>query len=175
MGKKVTSPSTIAKLPSTNAVLGESTGGEKHIYVDLSTQKLYAKEGDETVYEFPVSTGLWGRTPTGDFKIWIKLKYTRMSGGNPSLGTYYDLPNVPYTMFYANSEVPKSMGYSIHGAYWHNNFGHPMSHGCINMRPEDAQTLFYWAEPPIGDVSTLYVSEDDKSTPVTVYGVAPSS
>ena len=68
-----------------------------------------------------------------------------MSGGSGS--DYYNLPNVPYVMFFANDEVAKSRGYSFHGAYWHNNFGHPMSHGCINMRTEEAKWLFLWATP----------------------------
>lgn len=173
LGKTVISPSFLAV--NSNAVLGESTGGNKHIYIDLTNQKLYAKEGDVTVYEFPVSTGLWGRTPTGDFKVWIKLRYTRMSGGNPALGTYYDLPNVPYTMFFYNDEIPKSRGYGIHGAYWHNNFGHPMSHGCINMRIEDVEKVYYWADPAVGDANTVYASDENPSTPITIYGVAPES
>lgn len=177
MGKKVTSPqATLAQESKNYAVLGESTGGAKHIYVDLSTQTLYAKEGDEIIFQFPVSTGLWGRTPTGDFTMWTKLRYTRMTGGNQALGTYYDLPNVPYTMFFYNDTTPKSMGYSIHGAYWHNNFGHPMSHGCINMRIEDVAKLYYWADPPVGlEQSIASFSTDTPSTPITVYGVAPSS
>src|SRR5205085_10458890 len=95
--------------------------------------------------------------------IWTKLKYVRMTGGSKAINTFYDLPNVPYTMFFYNSEVPKYKGYGIHGAYWHNNFGHPMSHGCINMKPSDAQEVFNWA-----------TSEQDSEagTKILIYGTA---
>jgi len=121
-------------------VLGENTE-EKWIEIDLSTQTLYAHEGGRTVYTFPVSTGLpWMPTVTGEFRIWAKLVSTRMSGGSKADGTFYDLPNVPYTQYFYK-------GYGVHGAYWHNDFGHPRSHGCVNMRPEDAKVLFYWTNP----------------------------
>jgi hypothetical protein len=172
MGKIVPVQNTVALNPNQKKfVLGDSTA-EKKIYVDLTNQMLYANEGDKTVYSFPVSTGKWGRTPTGTFKIWIKLRYTRMRGGNAALGTYYDLPNVPYTMFYYNADVPKSSGFSIHGAYWHNNFGHPMSHGCVNMKTEDAEVIYNWANPPT-EGNVTYTSADNPGTEVVVYGTTP--
>ncbi len=170
MGKKVVAPVYSPTL-QTAQVLGE-TSGKKHIYVDLSTQKLYAMEGQKVIYEFPVSTGKWSYTPTGDFTIWIKLPYTRMTGGNVSIGTYYDLPNVPFTMFFSNIEHPGAEGYSIHGAYWHNNFGHPMSHGCVNMKIEDAQKIYYWSNP-LAARGVTYASAKDPGTPITIYGETP--
>lgn len=120
-------------------VLGTNTPDDnKWIEVDLSEQKLYLKEGGNTVHSFLVSTGKWSPTPQGEWRIWTKLRYTRMQGGSKALGTYYNLPNVPYTMYY-------NQGYGIHGAYWHNNFGNPMSHGCVNMKPEEAGIVFNWA------------------------------
>lgn len=119
-------------------VLGDSTSSNKRILIDISDQKLYMQESGNTVGTFLVSTGKWAPTPTGSFAIWTKLRYTTMAGGNPALGTYYNLPNVPYTMYFYQ-------GYGIHGAYWHNNFGNPMSHGCVNMRPEEAGIVFNWA------------------------------
>ena len=173
LGKKVSSPKELAINDNLlRPVLGDSTGGEKHIYVDLATQTLTAKEGDKIVFSFPVSTGKWHHTPTGDFRIWAKLKYTLMSGGNQSLGTYYYLPNVPFTMFFYNSEYPKSDGYGLHGAYWHNNFGHPMSHGCINIKTENAEKLFYWANPESTGHLT-YATTEDPGTVLTVYGETP--
>lgn len=172
MGKVVPVRNTIVLNPNQKRfVLGDTTV-EKKIYVDLSNQMLYANEGDKTVYSFPVSTGKWGRTPTGTFKIWIKLRYTRMQGGSAALGTYYNLPNVPYTMFYYNDEVAKSMGYSLHGAYWHNNFGHPMSHGCVNMKTEDAEVMYNWAQPTT-EGSTTYATAENPGTEIIVYGTAP--
>lgn len=173
MGKTVEVP----KLPFLlgyypQAVLGESTDVVKRIDIDLTNQKLYAFENNKVVFEFPVSTGKWSPTPTGDFKIWIKLRATRMNGGDRSIGTYYDLPNVPFTMFFYNDQIPKSRGYGIHGAYWHNNFGNPMSHGCVNMRIEDAGTLYSWADPPSSGFTT-YADVDAPGTLVKIYGETP--
>lgn len=171
MGKKVNVPTQIAIQEEQKVVLGDSTS-DKHIYIDLSSQKLYAKEGDRIIYEFLISSGKWGRTPTGDFMTWIKLRSTRMKGGNQALGTFYDLPNVPYTMYFYNNEIPKRRGFGIHGAYWHNNFGHPMSHGCINMKPEEAGLIYEWANPQ-STGHTTYVDDEHPGTPVTIYGTAP--
>src|SRR3972149_9046274 len=102
MGQKVNVPSYLASIPSPSQVLGTSSG-PKHISIDLSKQRLYAYEGEKLVYEFPVSTGKWGRTPTGEYKIWVKLLRTKMSGGSGN--DYYYLPNVPYVMFFYNNEV----------------------------------------------------------------------
>lgn len=124
--------------PSMNILGTNSPDDNKWIEVDLSEQKLYMKEGTSTVGSFLVSTGKWAPTPKGEWRIWTKLRYTRMNGGSQALGTYYNLPNVPYTMYY-------NQGYGIHGAYWHNNFGNPMSHGCVNMKPEEAGIVFNWA------------------------------
>jgi len=172
MGKKVNPPKYLAQDQTVAPVLGDSTG-TKHIFVNLATQTLTAYQGDKEVFNFPVSTGKWGPTPTGDFHIWVKLRYTRMTGGDESDGTFYDLPNVPYVMFFSNDEVPASRGYSIHGAYWHNNFGHIMSHGCVNMRVEDVAKVYEWADPPTqGDVT--HATEDNPGTLITIFGTPPS-
>lgn len=127
------------KPEETATVLGENTPDDsKWIEVDLSEQRLYMKENGATVASFLVSTGKWSPTPTGEWRIWTELTSTRMVGGSKALGTYYNLPNVPYTMYY-------DRGYGIHGAYWHNNFGQTMSHGCTNMKPEEAKIVFDWA------------------------------
>lgn len=155
------------------AVLGDSTSN-KRIEVDLTNQHIYAFDGDQKIYDFLISSGKWGRTPTGEFSIWIKLRYTRMTGGSKAKGTYYNLPNVPYTMFFYNSQYPKYVGYGIHGAYWHNNFGHPMSHGCINMKEEDVEKIYYWANPS-SDKNVTYSSDENPGTKVIIYGTAPAS
>lgn len=171
MGKRVTPPKFVADDMVSRRVLGQTTE-PKHIYVNLAVQKLQAFEGDKVVLEFPVSTGKWSRTPTGVFKIWVKLRYTRMSGGNPSDGTYYNLANVPYTMFFEGPNAEAGRGFSLHGAYWHNNFGYPMSHGCVNIRPEDARKLFYWADP-VSDGDTTHASDSNPGTSITIYGDPP--
>lgn len=173
--RKVLVPSEeIALMPESSDVLGEAWQEVKRIEIDLSKQELYAYEGDRLVYRFPVSTGKWGRTPTGIFDIWIKLRYTRMTGGNRLWGTYYDLPNVPYTMFFANEQILQDRGFGIHGTYWHNNFGHPMSHGCINLRTEDAQKLYFWADPKLENgLLSIRSTTDNPGTKVVIYGTAP--
>lgn len=170
MGRKITLPEYLAAVPVQKQILG-TTSETKHISVDLSKQRLYAHEGDKLVYEFPVSTGKWGRTPTGEYKIWVKLLRTRMSGGSGN--DYYNLPNVPYVMFFYNNEVSAARGFSIHGAYWHNNFGYTMSHGCVNMRPEDAEKIYQWADPA-ADGNITHATADNPGTIVTIYGEPPS-
>ena len=168
----------LALAPSSNRVLGDSddkSGEEKRIEVDLTNQKLYAYEGDDLIYEFLVSTGKWGKTPIGEFRIWTKLVSTKMSGGSKELHTYYYLPKVPHTMYFSNSEVPASRGFGLHGAYWHNNFGHPMSHGCINIGLENAEKLYYWAEPKTEQGKSKRATKDNPGTKIVIYGTAPNN
>jgi hypothetical protein len=82
-------------------VLGDSTV-QKRIEVDLTNQRVYAFENDKKIYDFLISSGKWYPTPTGTFQIWGKFRYVHMIGGNKAIGTYYDLPNVPYVMFFYN-------------------------------------------------------------------------
>lgn len=126
------------------AVLGtnNAAGEEKWIEVSLSDQKLRAWEGQRIVMEYPISSGKWAPTPKGTFYIWYKTRSQKMSGGSKELGTYYYLPNVPHNMFFHK-------GYAIHGAYWHNNFGQPMSHGCVNQPLSNAAQIFEWAGPVV--------------------------
>lgn len=120
---------------------------QKTIKVDLSKQRLTAYQDNQLVYNFPVSTGkLRTPTPSGAFWPWIKLRYTLMRGGSKARGDYYYLPNVPYVIYFYNQNYPKSRGYALHGTYWHNNFGHPMSHGCINLRTSDMAQLYKWVD-----------------------------
>lgn len=172
MGQKVDVPAYVADIMP-KSVLGEATGSNKRIEVNLSNQTLYAFQDGHLVYTFPVSTGKWYPTPTGEFHIWVKLRYTLMTGGNPAWGTYYYLPNVPYVMFFYNDQIAKYRGFSLHGTYWHHNFGHPMSHGCVNMRTEDAQTLYYWTNPVV-TANTTYATADDPGTLIVIYGTTPA-
>jgi lipoprotein-anchoring transpeptidase ErfK/SrfK len=107
---------------------------ERWIDVNIAAQTVYAYEGREIIRTFVVSTGL-ERTPTitGQFQIYVKFTKTDMRGSG------YHLKDVPYTMYYHQS-------YGLHGTYWHNNFGTPMSNGCVNLRTEDAQWLFNFAK-----------------------------
>lgn len=112
----------------------QAAENEKHILIVLSEQKLYTYEGDKLLNSYLISSGVAAHpTVTGIFKVWIKLESTTMSGEG------YYLTKVPYTMYFYGD-------YGIHGTYWHNNFGTPMSHGCINMATPDAEAVFNWAE-----------------------------
>lgn len=166
-------PRYLAQEKNAPQVLGESNVA-KRIEIDLSQQKLYAYEGDNKIFEFFVSSGKWNKTPKGVFKIWIKLRYALMTGGSKALGTYYYLPNVPYTMYFYNQEYPKTDGYGIHAAYWHNNFGHPMSHGCINMKEEDVTQLYYWVNPDLQGRNSILASQSNPGTEVIIYGETPN-
>lgn len=104
------------------------------IDVDLSEQKLYAYRGNKVIKEFTVSTGRWNTpTPTGQFRVWIKLLYDDMEGP----GYFY--PKVPYVLYFYQ-------GYGIHGTYWGTPIGQPASAGCVIMRNEDAAWVFERAE-----------------------------
>lgn len=176
VGKKVWAPTYLSKkflepFEGKQAVLGE-TAGEKRIEVDLTHQRLYAIEGNSRVFDFPVSSGKWYPTPTGEFKVWIKLKRAKMEGGNKAINTYYYLPNVPHIMYFYNDKTPKTRGFGLHGAYWHNNFGHPMSHGCVNLPLDAAEQLYGWANPAAGSNAT-YATAENPGTRVIIYGQAP--
>lgn len=136
-------------------VLGATTS-DKWIEIDLGKQKIIAHQGDDIFLESLVSTGLFNRTPVGEYRIWYKIRATKMEGGNKALNTYYYLPNVPYTMFFFND-------FGIHGTYWHNNFGNPMSHGCVNTPTPVAEKLFYWADPQIPDGQLAVVASPKNS------------
>lgn len=121
------------------ASLPAAGAGERWIDVNLSTQTITAYEGTTAVYTSLVSTGL-PRTPTvvGSYRVYVKYVATDMTGGSYAYGDYYYLADVPYTMYFYQ-------GYGIHGTYWHNNFGQPMSHGCVNLPTPVAEWFFNWA------------------------------
>jgi len=147
-------------------VLGDmvamTNNSDKYIEVDLTSQKVYTYENGQRLKEYLISSGTWGRTPTGIFKIWIKIRSQKMSGGSRLTNDYYYLPNVPYIMYFYNEKYAKRVGFGIHGTYWHNNFGVPMSHGCINMRTADAAEVFNWAE--VGTEIRIYGKYEYKKT-----------
>lgn len=126
--------------PSAPALSGDGNG--RWIDVNLSTQTLTAYEGDTPVRSTPVSTGLPATpTPTGRFRIYVKYPSDTMSGPG------YYLPDVPYVMYFYHD-------YGLHGTYWHSNFGHPMSRGCVNLPTPEAEWLFNWAA--VGTVVNIH-------------------
>ena len=111
----------------------DAGSNERWIDVNLTQQRAYAYEGSYLVTSFIVSTGTWQYpTVTGQYRIYVKYRFADMAGPG------YYLPNVPYVMYFYK-------GYGLHGTYWHNNFGTPMSHGCVNFTTEDAGWLFKFA------------------------------
>lgn len=123
-------PTTTPLPPASPSEVGEG----RWIDVNLTHQLLTAYEGHSPVRSVAISTGLPGTpTPVGQFRVWVKFRYDDMEGPG------YYLPDVPYTMYFYG-------GYGLHGTYWHSNFGHPMSHGCVNLPTPEAEWLFSWAE-----------------------------
>ncbi|MGB5714852.1 MAG: L,D-transpeptidase [Waterburya sp.] len=100
--------------------------------MDLSEQHLFAWQGDNQIFTTIISSGK-AKTPThpGAYSIQRKYPQDRMRGVD------YDIPDVPHVLYF-------DRGYALHGAYWHNNFGTPISHGCVNLPLDNAQWLFDW-------------------------------
>ncbi len=128
---------------------GTTTTTQKNILVDRTTQMLYAYDGTTLFLKSPVSTGLeLTPTPRGTFTIYRKSPSRYMQGPLPGVSDqYYDLPGVPWDLYFT------AEGGAIHGAYWHNEFGQPWSHGCVNLPLDVAQKLYNWAD--IGTVVTV--------------------
>ncbi len=130
---------------------------DKHVLVNSSWEKqtLSCYEGGTEVFYCRISTGVSSgstpATPPGGvgFPIWRKLHSLHMAGGTNADG--WDLIGIGYTALFVGE------GIAIHSTYWHNNFGEPMSHGCVNARPEDAKWIFRWTQPVVpfetGDVT----------------------
>ena len=126
---------------------------DKRIVVDLDLQRLWAYEGDQSVFETSVSTGITTlkslngiptKTPTGTFRIYHKTPNRHMGDGRLTADIHaYELPGVPWVSFF------HKWGVAFHGTYWHDNFGAPMSHGCVNMRTEEALWLYRWSMPHV--------------------------
>ncbi len=121
----------------------------KRVVVDVTYQTMACYEGNSEVFYTRISSGAkfdaqgnavdnWS-TPLGPHQIWRKLFSVHMSGGTTGGG--YDLPGIGWTILFSGN------GVAIHSTFWHNNFGVPMSHGCVNARPEDAKWVFRWTNP----------------------------
>ncbi|NQV13352.1 MAG: L,D-transpeptidase family protein [Parcubacteria group bacterium] len=143
------SATEIVAIPSRRVWEGRK-GIYKYIEVDISEQKLVAYKGGRKKNEFAVSTGVAKySTPVGDFSVRTKLIRDDMEWDyGPDHPDNYDIKDVPHTMYFNG-------GYALHGAYWHNNFGHVMSHGCVNISLPNAAWLYNWAN--VGDA--VYVRQ----------------
>jgi lipoprotein-anchoring transpeptidase ErfK/SrfK len=126
------------------ALAAPATGAakpQKIIVISISQQMLWAYKGHQVVLSSYVSTGRAGfDTPVGSFSVLTKLPSQTMEGVIG--GEYYNVPDVPDVMYFTNR------GHALHGTYWHNNFGTPMSHGCVNLPMDVAAWMFQWA--PVG-------------------------
>jgi LysM repeat protein len=127
--------STARPIPRTTATPAPPQSGNagKWIDVNLTTQTLTAYEGTSPVLSVLISSGTAAHpTVVGKFKVNTKVRSQTMNGPG------YHLPNVPWVMYFYKD-------YAIHGTYWHHNYGHPMSHGCVNVTIADAAWLYTWA------------------------------
>ena len=147
---------------------------EKWIDVDLTRQALVAFEGTRPVFATLISSGRRNPqdkerdfpTPTGSYRIHEKHVTTTMDGDVASDGPY-SIEDVPWVMYFQGS-------YALHAAFWHDSFGNKRSHGCVNMAPEDARTLFAWTDPPLPAGWHGVFSRDDLSgTRVVVHEDPP--
>jgi lipoprotein-anchoring transpeptidase ErfK/SrfK len=122
--------------------------GERWLDVNISKQTLVAYDGTRPVYATLISTGEAGledpehtkATKRGIFRIHTKHVSTTMD--SDAVGEEFELRDVPYVQYFEE-------GYALHGAYWHDRFGTPKSHGCINLTPEDARRLFFFTLPAL--------------------------
>lgn len=127
---------------------GWATPGRTWLEISILEQSLVAYEGTKPVYVTLVSTGADGlgdpkethSTVRGQFLVHTKHLTATMSGDE--LGDEFDLRDVPYVQYFKE-------GYALHAAYWHDSFGRPRSHGCVNLSPLDARWLFHWTDPPV--------------------------
>jgi hypothetical protein len=119
---------------------------ERWIDVELASQTLVAFEGSKPVYATVVSTGRApGSTPRGVHRVWVKLRSSTMSNADDAQdagvdAATYSIEDVPWVQYFSN-------GVALHGAFWHKRFGNVTSHGCVNLAPLDAMTLFDWTLP----------------------------
>jgi hypothetical protein len=122
--------------------------GERWIDVSIAKQVLLAYDGTKPAYATLISSGEAGledpetskSTARGIFRIHTKHLTTTMS--SKTVGEEFELKDIPYVQYFEE-------GYALHAAYWHDDFGTPRSHGCINLAPEDARWLFQWTEPQL--------------------------
>ncbi len=141
--------------------------GERWVDVELATQTLVAYEGTVPVYATLVSTGRGPAgtnavTPTGVHRIWVKILASDMGNVERDEAEHYSMESVPYVQFF-------DAAVALHGTYWHGDFGHVRSHGCVNMAPLDAKWMFTFTGPRMpGGWAAVYPTSQDEGTFVRV-------
>ncbi|MDQ6746744.1 MAG: L,D-transpeptidase, partial [Candidatus Dormibacteraeota bacterium] len=141
------------------------TGGKRVVDVDLSSQQLLACKDGTQANQFAISSGTAPThfTYTGTFYIYSRVKDEEMkSPEGPFAPDFYDIKHVPWTQYFDG-------GAALHGAWWHNNFGHPMSHGCVNLQTPTQNSKWPNAAP---QAEWLW-NFDSIGDPVVVHGVTP--
>ncbi|HZS37613.1 MAG TPA: L,D-transpeptidase [Polyangia bacterium] len=131
---------TQVRVPQLAPRPAEVAPAERWIDVDTASETLVAYEGDRPVFATLVSTGIGAAgaplsTPRGTFHIFARLPTSKMDNLDHDTAPHYSFDEVPFVQYF-NREV------ALHGAFWHQRFGHPVSHGCVNLAPLDAQRLF---------------------------------
>jgi hypothetical protein len=112
--------------------------GEKWVLINITLQYLWAYQGDQVLWQGYVSTGTAKfATPPGSYQVLSKLESQTMEGVLG--GEYYNVPDVPDVLYFTDR------GHALHGTYWHNNFGTPMSHGCVNLPTDVADWMYQWS------------------------------
>jgi len=140
-GDRLVRPEHVVEIDSVEPPAGVGLE-EKWIDVNLARQTLTAYVGARPVFVTLVSTGRAGaETPTGSFRIQHKHVSTTMDDATSPDGAY-SIEDVPWTMYFRD-------GIALHTAFWHDRFGEPRSHGCVNLTPADARYLFEWTDPPV--------------------------
>jgi len=116
----------------------------KSIYVDLANQFVTAFEDENPVLAVRCSSGAKGTTtPLGEFSTFHKGSSIHMTNQGDAVANIYDLPGVPWVSFFTGT------GAGFHGTYWHNDYGRPRSHGCVNLAPGDAKFIYRWTRPEV--------------------------
>lgn len=144
---------------------------DKRIEIELDAQMLTCYEGAVKVFQTRIASGtsivgddgtLYDfTTPYGHYKVERKRPARRMRGGEGD--TAYDVNAVPWITYFVGT------GAAIHGAYWHNNFGFPRSHGCINVTPDAAKWIYRWTQPYVTDLDDYrWTERGEAATPVII-------
>ncbi|WP_224365605.1 L,D-transpeptidase family protein [Hyalangium versicolor] len=143
-------------------VLSDLAPDERWLDVDLQEQVLVAYEGERPVYATLISSGArQHETPEGLFRIWLKSAEADMTGDDGR--NRYLVATVPWTMFFQGN-------FALHTAYWHDRFGEPVSHGCINLAPRDARELYRWSSPEVpSGWSMVYGTEDVTGSRIRIH------
>ncbi len=143
----------------------EVPDADKHIVVDLSTQLVTAFEGEKLVFSQRCSSGVKGTdTPKGEFTTYHKGPSVHMTNEGDALEdeNVYSLPGVPWCSFFTGA------GNAFHGTYWHNDYGRPRSHGCVNLPSEAAKFIYRWTKPSVPP-DTDYLHLPGQGTKVQIF------